>query len=247
MKVQTAERKVEQPRWAKMWQEFMPGYLLAALDYWFSAASRGPRLLHYPGSVFNGDGFDFSEKFVRVLGSFSTYPRTLHPPKRKVELSDEPAVRPDQAGLQFLSHPVDTAHVAGPHRGRQPVFNTVGSLNHFLFALEGDDTRHWTKYLFLHAARFILNVCYDCGKHKVSCTIPGGETQRVHPLTTQNLGPFRPGSLDVTSDLGGWKPWLATSYDLPWHEAAESSIFLNHLGNMDKAIAKKSKVDCLIA
>lgn len=197
--------------------------------------------------MFNGDGFDFSEKFIRVLGSFSTHPRALHPPKREVELSDEPAVGPDQARLQLLGHPVDTAHVAGPHCGCQPVFNAVGSLNHFLFTIEGDDTRHWTKYLFLHAARVILNVCDHCGKHKVSCLIPGGETQRVHPLTTQNPGPFRPGFRDVTSDLGEWKPWLATSYRLTRHKAAENSIFLNHLGNMYKATAKKSKVDYLTA
>lgn len=80
---------------------------LGGIDASTSIGHTGPRtvcsqaltmtILHWSRSVFNGDCFDFSEEVIRVLGSLSTYSRTLHPPERKVQLSDEPAVGPDQA------------------------------------------------------------------------------------------------------------------------------------------------------
>jgi len=61
------------------------------------------------------------------------------PPERDAEIADEPAIHPNCAGVDPLGDAMGAAQVLRPDARREAVFDVIGVIDHFFFAVEGRD------------------------------------------------------------------------------------------------------------
>ena len=109
------------------------------------------------------------------------------------------AVGPDAAGLDGAAHAIGHVAVAAPDAGAQPVQRVVGNRQCFGFVLEGGDSQHRAKDLFLEDAHLVVAL-EQRGLHVVATgQIPGLLRLRT---TDQDLGAFLLAQIEVGQDLG---------------------------------------------
>src|SRR4030095_15247411 len=77
-----------------------------------------------------------SEEPQGFFAAFSAYAALFHSAERNPEIADEPAIHPDRAGVDSLGDAMGAAEVLCPDARREAVFDVIGVIDHFFFAVE---------------------------------------------------------------------------------------------------------------
>ena len=80
-----------------------------------------------------------SKETQRFFAAFAADAALFHAPKRNAEIADEPAIHPDRAGVDSLGDTMGAAQVLRPDARREAVFDVIGVIDPFFFAVEGRD------------------------------------------------------------------------------------------------------------
>src|SRR6478609_11783361 len=107
-------------------------------------------------SLRNTDVFCFGEKAQRFFAAFAADPALFHASERDSEIAHEPAIYPDRAGVDSLGDAMGAAQVLCPDRRRETVFDVIGVIDNFFFAVEGRDCYDW--------AENFLAICAACDR-----------------------------------------------------------------------------------
>src|SRR5439155_15463916 len=78
----------------------------------------------------------FSKEAKRFFTAFPTHAALFHASERNAAIPDEPAIHPDGAGVDSLGDAMGAAQVLGPNAGREAIFDIIGVIDHFFFAVE---------------------------------------------------------------------------------------------------------------
>src|SRR5262249_40891362 len=89
-----------------------------------------------------------SKETQRFFAALAADAALFHSPERNAQVADEPAIYPDWAGVDPCSHAVGAAQVLGPDGRREAVFDVIGVIDHFVFAVEGRDCYDGTENFF---------------------------------------------------------------------------------------------------
>ena len=79
------------------------------------------------------------EKTQRFFAAFAADTALFHAAERDAEIAHEPAIYPHRAGVDSLGDAMGAAQVLRPNARRQAVFDIIGVIDHFFFAVEGRD------------------------------------------------------------------------------------------------------------
>src|SRR5437763_641673 len=90
-------------------------------------------------SLRDTDIFRLGEEAQCFFAAFAADAALFHAAKRNAQIAHQPAVYPDCAGVDSLGDAMGAAQVLGPDDRRQAVFDVVGMIDHFVFAVEGRD------------------------------------------------------------------------------------------------------------
>jgi hypothetical protein len=63
----------------------------------------------------------------------------FHAAERNAQIADEPAIYPDRTRIDSLGDAMGAAQVLRPDARREAVFDVIGVIDHFFFAIEGRD------------------------------------------------------------------------------------------------------------
>ena len=81
----------------------------------------------------------FGEKSQGLFTTLPTNPALFHAAEGDAEIANEPAIHPDRAGVDSLGDAMGAAQVLRPDARREAVFDVVGVIDHFFFAVERRD------------------------------------------------------------------------------------------------------------
>src|SRR5215813_10326711 len=82
------------------------------------------------------------KKMECLHATFAADAALFHAAERNAEIADEPAIYPDRAGVDSLGDAMGAAQVLRPDARREAVFDVIGIIDHFFFAVEGCDCYH---------------------------------------------------------------------------------------------------------
>ena len=63
----------------------------------------------------------------------------FHAAERNAQIADEPAIYPDRAGVDSLGDAMGAAQILRPDARREAVFDIIGVIDYFFFAVEWRD------------------------------------------------------------------------------------------------------------
>src|SRR5262249_36079704 len=75
----------------------------------------------------------------RFFAAFAADAALFHAAERNAKIANEPAIYPDGAGVDSLGDAMGAAQVLRPNARRQTVFDVIGVIDHFFFAVERRD------------------------------------------------------------------------------------------------------------
>src|SRR3954453_21336093 len=81
----------------------------------------------------------FGEKTQRFFAAFAADAALFHAAEWDAEIAHQPAIYPDRSGVDSLGDAMGAAQVLRPHARREAVFDIIGVIDHFFFAVEGRD------------------------------------------------------------------------------------------------------------
>src|SRR5579862_5031392 len=102
------------------------------------------------------------------MATFAADAALLHTAKGHAQVTYEPAIHPDGAGVHGLSHAVRAPQVVGPDYSSQAVLAVVGQPYGFFLALEALDDHHRSEDLLLGTAHLVVYVGDDCRLQEVT-------------------------------------------------------------------------------
>ena len=92
--------------------------------------------------------FRLCKEAQRFLAAFATDAALFHAAERDAEIADEPAIHPNCAGVDSLGDAMGAAQVLRPDARREAVFDVIGVIDHFFFAVEGRDCYNGAENFF---------------------------------------------------------------------------------------------------
>src|SRR5947207_15501146 len=90
-------------------------------------------------SLRDADIFRFGEKAKRFFAAFAANTALFHAAERNAQIAHEPAIYPDRAGVDSLGDAMGAAQVLRPDARREAVFDVIGVIDRFFFAVERRD------------------------------------------------------------------------------------------------------------
>ena len=117
------------------------GFVLSTTNFLLAGASATQILTKIEKQNLLGDAdvFGLSEETQRFFAAFSTYAALFHSAERNAEIANKPAIYPDCAGVDSLGDAMVAAQVLRPDARREAVFDVIGVIDYFFFAVEGRD------------------------------------------------------------------------------------------------------------
>ena len=92
--------------------------------------------------------FRLGEKTQRFFAAFASDAALFHATEWDTEIADEPAIYPDRAGVDSLGDTMGAAQILRPDARREAVFDVIGVIDHFFFAVEGRDCYNGAENFF---------------------------------------------------------------------------------------------------
>jgi hypothetical protein len=77
------------------------------------------------------------EETQGFFATFAADAALFHAAERNAQVADEPAIHPDRTGVDSLGDAMGAAQVLRPDARREAVFDVIGVIDHFFFAVEG--------------------------------------------------------------------------------------------------------------
>jgi len=81
----------------------------------------------------------FGEETQGFFATFAANTALFHAAKGNAQIAHQPAIYPDCAGVDSLGDAMGAAEVLRPDARREAVFDIIGVIDHFFFAVEGRD------------------------------------------------------------------------------------------------------------
>ena len=106
---------------------------LSSINYQLSTGA------DFRNSLRNANILGLCKKSQRFFAAFAADTALFHPAEGNAEIAHEPAVYPDRAGVDSLSDTMGAAQVLCPDAGGKAVFDVIGVIDHFFFAVEWCD------------------------------------------------------------------------------------------------------------
>jgi hypothetical protein len=91
------------------------------------------------GLLRDADVLWLGEEPQRFFAAFTADAALFHSAERNAQIADEPAIYPDRAGVDSLGDAMGAAQILRPNARREAVFDIIGVIDHFFFAVEGRD------------------------------------------------------------------------------------------------------------
>src|SRR5512133_1156985 len=90
-------------------------------------------------SLRDADVFGLGEEAKRFFAAFAADAALFHAAEWNAQIAHQPAIYPDRACVDSLGDAMGAAQVLRPDARREAVFDVIGVINHFFFAVEGRD------------------------------------------------------------------------------------------------------------
>src|SRR3954464_12250372 len=81
----------------------------------------------------------FGEETQRFFATFAADAALFHAAERDAQIAHEPAVYPHRACVNSLGYAMGATHVLRPDARGEAIFDVIGVIDHFFFAVEGRD------------------------------------------------------------------------------------------------------------